>query len=358
MITREKTRPIFVGDIQIGGNDKIIIQSMTNTKTKDIQASIKQIKQLSEAGCQIVRLAVLDMEDAKAIKEIKKAVDIPLVADIHFNYLLALEAINSGIDKIRINPGNIGSTDKIKAVVDACKAKNIPIRIGINAGSLEKDILDVYQYPCAQAMIASARKHIKILEDLDFYDIALSLKASDILLCIEAYELAAQEFIYPLHLGITEAGSKFSGTIKSVAGLAPLIKEGIGSTIRISLSTNPVEEIPVCQELLKSFHLAFNIPTLVSCPTCGRLQYEMFGIIEEIEKYLQDKKSNIHIAIMGCPVNGPGEAKMADIGLAGGKDGGILFKKGEIIKTIHQDEMIEELKKEIDLFILEENLHK
>lgn len=351
MFTRENTRPIYVGGIQIGGNDKIIIQSMTNTKTKDIEASIMQINQLSEAGCQIVRLAVLDMEDAKAIKEIKNAVNVPLVADIHFNYLLALQAIESGIDKIRINPGNIGSIDKIKAVVDACKAKNIPIRIGVNAGSLEKEILDEYQYPCAQAMVASAKKHIQILEDLDFYDIALSLKASDILLTMQAYELAAKEFNYPLHLGVTEAGSKFSGTIKSVAGLAPLIKEGIGSTIRISLSTDPVEEIPVCKELLKSFHLAFNIPTLVSCPTCGRLQYEMFKVSEEIERYLQDKKSNIHVAIMGCPVNGPGEAKMADIGLAGGKDGGILFKKGEIIKTIHQDEMIDELKKEIDLFI-------
>ncbi len=351
MITRDKTRAIFVDDIQIGGNDKIIIQSMCNTKTKDIEATINQIKQLEEAGCEIVRVAVLDKEDAKAIKNIKENISIPLVADIHFNYQLALLAIENGIDKIRINPGNIGSIDKVKMVVEACKEKKIPIRIGVNAGSLEQEIVEEYQYPCAQAMVASAKKHIKILEDLGFYDICLSLKASDILMAIEAYELAAQEIIYPLHIGITESGTKFLGTIKSVAGLAPLIKEGIGSTIRISLSTDPVEEIKVAKELLKVYHLANNIPTLVSCPTCGRLQYEMFDVVDEIEKYLENKKSNIHVAIMGCGVNGPGEAKAADIGLAGGKKQAVLFKKGEIIKTVKEENMIEELKKEIDEFI-------
>lgn len=356
MYSREQTKPIFVGDIQIGGNNEVIIQSMCNTKTKDIVATIEQIHQLEQAGCQIVRVAVLDEEDALALKEIKKAISIPLVADIHFNYLLALKAIEAGVDKIRINPGNIGSIDKIKLVVEACKKRHIPIRIGVNAGSLEKDILAKYGKPTPQAMIESAQRHIKILEDLGFYDICLSLKASDVKLCIQAYELAAKTFNYPLHLGITEAGTKFSGTIKSVAGLAPLINEKIGSTIRISLSTNPVEEISVCQELLKNFNLISNRPTLVSCPTCGRLQYEMFEVVNEIEKYLADKNSNIHVAIMGCPVNGPGEAKMADIGLAGGKEQALLFKKGEIIKSVKQADMINELKQAIDEYIeLEDN---
>lgn len=355
MYTRENTKAIFVKDLQIGNNDKIVIQSMCNTKTKDVQATINQIKQLEEAGCELVRVAILDKEDAYAIKDIKNNISIPLVADIHFDYRLALLAIENGIDKIRINPGNIGSKEKIEMVVEACKKSKIPIRIGVNAGSLEDEIVEEFQYPCAQAMVASAKKHIKILEDLDFYDICLSLKASDILMAIEAYELAANEIPYPLHIGITESGTKFLGTIKSVAGLAPLIKQGIGSTIRISLSTDPVEEIKVAKELLKVFHLANNIPTLVSCPTCGRLQYEMFDVVNEIEKYLENKKSNIHVAIMGCGVNGPGEAKAADIGIAGGKKQAMLFKKGEIIRMIKEENMIEELKKEIDEFIENEN---
>lgn len=354
MINRKDTRAVYVKDIQIGGNDKIIIQSMTNTKTKDIDKTVAQIQDLLAAGCEIVRVAVLDMEDAKAIKSIKEKVDVALVADIHFDYRLAIEVIKNGIDKVRINPGNIGDIDKVKQVVDACKAKKIPIRIGVNAGSLEKEILEEYDYPNAQAMVASAKKHVKILEDLDFYDIIISLKASDILLTMEAYELAAQTFAYPLHLGVTEAGTKFAGTIKSVAGLAPLIHQGIGSTIRVSLSADPVEEIPVAKGLLKSFHLANNIPTLVSCPTCGRLQYQMFDIVNEIETYLKDKHSNIHVAIMGCGVNGPGEAKGADLGVAGGKDGGMLFKKGEIIRPLKQEEIIDVLKQEIDIFIANE----
>ncbi|MDL2211986.1 flavodoxin-dependent (E)-4-hydroxy-3-methylbut-2-enyl-diphosphate synthase [Erysipelotrichaceae bacterium OttesenSCG-928-M19] len=355
MYHRKQTKKIMVGDVQIGNNDKIVIQSMCNTPTKDIVNTVKQINDLTQAGCEIVRIAILDLEDANAIAKIKQQITIPLVADIHFDYKLALAAIDAGIDKIRINPGNIGSHAKVEAVVKACHKKNIPIRIGINAGSLEPEILEQYQYPCAQAMIASAKKHIAILEDLGFYNICLSLKASDILLCIEAYELAAQEFDYPLHLGITEAGTKDAGTIKSVAGLAPLIHQGIGSTIRISLSSNPITEIKVAQELLKNFHLANNIPTIISCPTCGRLQYDMFEIVNEIESYLTNKKSNIHVAIMGCGVNGPGEARQADIGIAGGKNGGLLFKKGEIIRQLKQDEIITALKKEIDLFIEKEN---
>ncbi|MDR3214666.1 MAG: flavodoxin-dependent (E)-4-hydroxy-3-methylbut-2-enyl-diphosphate synthase [Bacilli bacterium] len=351
MIHRCDTKKIRVGNIIIGGSDSIIIQSMCNTKTKDTKATIKQINDLEKAGAQIVRLALLDQADAKALKIIKKHTNIPLVADIHFDYKLALIAIENDIDKIRINPGNIGSQERIKKVVKACQSKNIPIRIGINAGSLEKEILEEYGYPCAQAMIASAKKHIKILEDLNFYDICLSLKASEISLCMEAYELAAQEFNYPLHLGITEAGNEFSGTIKSVAGLAPLIKAGIGSTIRISLSDDPLKEIRVCKELLKNYHLAFNIPTLISCPTCGRLQYDMFKVVNIIDQYLENKQSNIKVAIMGCVVNGPGEAKQADIGIAGGKEQAILFKKGQIIKTIQEAEIIDVLKKEIDIFI-------
>lgn len=356
MYTRELTKPLFVGNLQIGNNNKIIIQSMCNTKTKDTKATISQIHQLEEAGCELVRVAVLDKEDAQAIKEIKENINIPLIGDIHFDYRLALLAIENGIDKIRINPGNIGSVEKIEMVVNACKEKNIPIRIGVNAGSLENEIVEEYEYPCAAAMVASAKKHIKILEDLDFYDICLSLKASDILMAIEAYELAAKEIPYPLHIGITESGTKFLGTIKSVAGLAPLINQGIGSTIRISLSTDPVEEIKVAKELLKVFRLANNIPTLVSCPTCGRLQYEMFDVVDEIEKYLDNKKTNIHVAIMGCGVNGPGEAKAADIGIAGGKKQAMLFKKGEIIRMIKEENMVDELKKEIDEFIANENI--
>lgn len=359
MITnRQNTKKIMVGDVQIGNSDKVVIQSMCNTKTKDIKKTVSQINELQRAGAQIVRLAVLDMEDAQAIKVIKKETDVPLVADIHFDYLLALEAIKNGIDKIRINPGNIGDLDKVKQVVEACKKKKIPIRIGVNAGSLEKEILTEYNYPCAEALVASAKKHVKILEDLDFYDICISLKASDVLMSIEAYELAAREFDYPLHLGITEAGTKFGGTIKSVAGLAPLLKQGIGSTIRISLSADPVEEIKVCLALLKDFHLAVDVPTIIACPTCGRLQYEMFDIVDEIEDYLADKKSDITVAIMGCGVNGPGEAKIADIGIAGGKDGGVLFKKGKIVKPVRQEEIVDVLKQEIDQFLKDEQLRK
>lgn len=354
MYTREQTKMIKVGNVVIGHENKVIIQSMTNTKTKDIDNTIKQINELEEAGCQIVRLAILDMEDAKAIIDIKNKTNIPLVADIHFDYKLALEVIKNGIDKIRINPGNIGSDDKIKMVVEACKEKQIPIRIGVNAGSLEKEILDQYQYPCAAALVASAKKHVEILERFDFYDICISLKASDALMSIEAYEMAAKEFVYPLHLGITEAGTKYAGTIKSVAGIAPLLHQKIGNTIRISLSTNPVEEIKVCKELLKNFQLASNIPTIVSCPTCGRLQYDMFEVVNEIETYLENVKSDIHVAIMGCGVNGPGEAKNADIGIAGGIDAGVLFKKGKVIKSVKQEDMVKVLKEEIDL-ILKEN---
>lgn len=344
---RNETRAIKVGNLVIGGNDHVIIQSMTNTKTKDIEATVKQINDLANSGCQLVRLAVLNMDDALAIKEIKSRVNIPLVADIHFDYRLALQAIESGIDKIRINPGNIGSIDKVKLVVEACKKKHIPIRIGVNGGSLEKDILEKYGKPTAKGMIESAKKHVEILESLDFYDICISLKSSNTLLTIEAYQLASETFPYPLHIGVTEAGTKLGGTIKSSFGIGTILYQGIGNTIRVSLSDSPLEEIKVAKTLLKELELIDNVPTLISCPTCGRIQYDLIPIAKEIEDFLNTINSNITVAIMGCAVNGPGEAKHADIGIAGGVNEGLLIKKGEIIRKVKQDDIVDELKKEI-----------
>lgn len=347
MYNRNETRPIYVRDIQIGGQNKVIIQSMCNTKTKDIESTVKQILELENAGCEIIRVACLDIEDAKAIKEIKKQIHIPIVADIHFDYKIALEAINSGVDKIRINPGNIGDEEKTKAVVEACKKNKIPIRIGVNGGSLEKELLEKYGKPCSDAMVESAKRHVGILEKLDFYDIAISLKASNLDMCIEAYEKAAKEFKYPLHLGITEAGTVFSGTIKSSIGLGVLLRQGIGDTLRVSLSDDPVEEIVVCKEILKDCNLYTKSPTLVACPTCGRIQYDMIPIAKEIEKFLKTIESNITVAIMGCAVNGPGEAREADIGIAGGNGEAVLFKKGEIVRKIKEENIVKELKEEI-----------
>ena len=344
---RKNTRAIKVGNVQIGGNNKVVIQSMCNTKTKNIEETVKQILKLEKVGCEIIRVACLDLEDAKAIKEIKSKINIPIVADIHFDYKIALEAIKSGVDKIRINPGNIGNEEKVKAVVEACKEKNIPIRIGVNGGSLEKDLLEKYGKPTAKAMVESAKRHVQILENLDFYDIAISLKASNLDLCIEAYEEASKEFNYPLHLGITEAGTEFSGTVKSSIGLGILLREGIGSTIRVSLSDDPIKEIKVAKEILKDCNLYDNVPTLIACPTCGRTQIDLIPIAKEVEKFLQNINSNITVAVMGCAVNGPGEAREADIGIAGGVKEGILFKKGKIIRKIPQEEIVEELKKEI-----------
>ena len=354
MVSRTETIAINVGKVQIGGQNKVVIQSMCNTKTKDVEKTVAQIKSLEEVGCEIIRVACLDLEDATAIKEIKKQISIPIVADIHFDYKIALEAIKSGVDKIRINPGNIGDKEKILAVVNSCKEKNIPIRIGVNAGSLEKELLEKYKKPCSDAMIESAKKHIKILEELNFYNICLSLKASNLDMCIEAYEKAAKEFKYPLHLGITEAGTAFSGTIKSSIGLGILLKQNIGDTIRVSLSDDPIEEIKVAKEILKNCNLYNNTPELISCPTCGRLQYDLIPLAKKTEAFLQTLNSNIKVAIMGCAVNGPGEAREADIGIAGGNKEGLLFKKGEIIKKVKQEDMFETLKDEI-LKIINEN---
>ncbi len=344
---RTQTRSFKIGNLTMGGNNHVIIQSMCNTKTKDVKATVQQIHELEKAGCEMVRVAIFDKEDAFAIADIKKQIHIPLIADIHFDYRLALLAIENGIDKIRINPGNIGSMDKVKAVVKACQDKHIPIRIGVNGGSLEKDILEKYGKPTAQGMIESAQKHVDILESLDFHDYAISLKSSNTLLTIEAYTLASQTFDCPLHIGVTEAGTKLGGTIKSSLGIGTLLYQGIGNTIRVSLSADPVEEIKVAKTLLKELELIDHVPTLVSCPTCGRIQYDLIPVANEIEDFLNTIHADITVAIMGCAVNGPGEAKHADIGIAGGVKEGLLIKKGEVIKKVKQEDMVQVLKDEI-----------
>ena len=353
-MNRANTKKVMVGNVQIGGQNKVVIQSMCNTKTKDVEATVKQIIDLEKAGCEIIRVACLDLEDARAIKEIKKQIHIPIVADIHFDYKIALEAIEAGVDKIRINPGNIGSKEKVKMVVDKCKEKNIPIRIGVNAGSLQKELLEKYGKPTAKAMVESAKEHIDILEELDFHNYLISLKASNLDLCIEAYEEASKAFDCPLHLGSTESGTAFSGTIKSSIGLGVMLREGIGDTIRVSLSDDPVEEIKVAKEILKDCNL-YHKPTLVACPTCGRTQIDLIPIAKQVEDFLQTIQSDITVAVMGCAVNGPGEAREADIGIAGGVKEGLLFKKGEIIKKVKQEEIVDVLKSEILEMIKEEN---
>ena len=346
-MNRRDTRKVMVGNVQIGGQNKVVIQSMCNTKTKDVDATVKQILDLEKVGCEIIRVACLDIEDAKAIKRIKEKIHIPIVADIHFDYKIALEAIKSGVDKVRINPGNIGSEEKVKAVVDKCKENHIPIRIGVNAGSLEKDLLEKYGKPTAEAMVESARRHVEILEKLNFKDYLISLKASNLDLCIKSYELASKEFDCPLHLGITEAGTEFSGTIKSSIGLGVMLREGIGDTVRVSLSDDPVKEIKVAKEILKDCNLYKKTPTLIACPTCGRTQIDLIPIAKEVEEFLQNIESDITVAVMGCVVNGPGEAREADIGIAGGINEGMLFKKGRTIKKVPQEKIVETLKEEI-----------
>ncbi|PWU69094.1 flavodoxin-dependent (E)-4-hydroxy-3-methylbut-2-enyl-diphosphate synthase [Gracilibacillus dipsosauri] len=345
---RKDTRPVKIGNVMVGGKNEVVIQSMTTTKTHDVEATVEEIKRLEDAGCQIVRVACPDERAANAIPEIKKRINIPLVVDIHFNYKLALKAIEGGADKIRINPGNIGKRDKVEAVVNAAKAKGIPIRIGVNAGSLERHILEKYGYPTADGMVESALHHIKILEDLDFHDIVVSLKASDVSLAIEAYEKAAEVISYPLHLGITESGTLFAGSIKSAAGMGAILSKGIGSTMRISLSADPVQEVKVARELLKTFGLASNAATLISCPTCGRIEIDLIKIANEVEEYISTIKAPIKVAVLGCAVNGPGEAREADIGIAGARGEGLLFRHGEIIRKVPEETMVEELKKEVD----------
>lgn len=349
---RTETRPIYVGNVQIGGQNKCILQSMTNVPAKDIEKSIAQINSLAEKGCELVRTAILDEEDAKAIQEIKKGITVPLIADIHFNYRLALISIEQGIDAIRINPGNIGFRENTEKVVHACKENHIPIRIGINSGSLEKELLEKYGKPCAEAMIESAQKHIQILNDLDFEDICLSFKSSSPSLTIDVYEKASNTFQYPLHLGVTEAGGFSESAVKSSAALGVLLHQGIGDTIRVSVSGAPEEELIIGKQLLKCFDLIDNVPDLIACPTCGRIQYDMLPIVKEVEAYLNSIRSDITVAVMGCPVNGIQEASRADIGIAGGHDSGILFRHGEVIRTVPQEELkdalFEEIKKLLD----------
>ncbi|WP_135553353.1 flavodoxin-dependent (E)-4-hydroxy-3-methylbut-2-enyl-diphosphate synthase [Paenibacillus cymbidii] len=353
MFHRTQTIPVRVGDVTIGGSNEVIIQSMCTTKTADVKATVAEIHRLEEAGCQIVRVTVNNKEAADAIKEIKRQIRIPLVADIHFDHRLALTAIANGIDKVRINPGNIGKRDKVEAVVRACKERGIPIRIGVNAGSLEKHLLDKYGYPTPEAMVESALFHIGILEELDFRDIIVSLKASDVPMAIAAYSQAAERFNYPLHLGITESGTLFSGTIKSSAGLGALLAMGIGSTVRISLSADPVEEVKAARELLKAFGLISNAATLISCPTCGRLDIDLFSIANEVEAYISTIKVPLKVSVLGCAVNGPGEAREADIGIAGARGEGMLFRYGEMVRKVPEAELLSELKKEIDVIVRE-----
>ena len=345
MYKRENTRVVKIGNRFIGDNNPILIQSMTNTKTKDINKTVEQILELEKYGCDIIRVAILDMKDALSIPEIKKQIHIPLVADIHFDPELAIAAIKGGVDKIRLNPGNIQNKDKIKEIVNLCKEKNIPIRIGVNSGSLPKGMeLN------AKNMILAAKMHVDILEELDFHDIVLSLKASNINLAVEAYKLAAETFDYPLHVGITEAGTDFKGLITSSIGLSKILDLGIGDTIRVSLSADPILEVKAAKDILKELGLKNNVPTLTSCPTCGRTQIDLIPIAKEIEEYLYTINKNIHVAVMGCVVNGPGEAREADLGIAGGIGEALIFSKGQIIKKIDEKDIIKELKKAIDEF--------
>lgn len=347
-IQRRKTREIAIGSVKIGGDNPIAIQSMCNTDTRDVKQTVEQIKKLEAAGCEIIRVAVPDMEAAEALYEIKKQINIPLVADIHFDYRLALKAIENGIDKLRINPGNIGSEDRIKAVVEAAKARKIPIRIGVNSGSLEKDILEKYGEVTPQGLVESALRHIRILEKYDFHDIVVSIKASNVPFSLAAYSILSKEVDYPLHLGITESGTIWTGSIKSSVGIGAILAMGIGDTIRVSLTGDPVEEIKTAKEILKSLDLRKFGVEFVSCPTCGRTEIDLIGIAQKVEKLLENVNKDIKVAVMGCAVNGPGEARGADIGIAGGKGYGLIFKKGEILKKCKEDELIDELMKEIN----------
>ena len=344
----KETRKIKIGNIYIGGDSNVAVQSMTSTDTRDVDATVNQILQLEKVGCDIVRCAVPDMIAAEAIKEIVKRIHIPLVADIHFDYRLALKSIENGVAKLRINPGNIGSVDKIKLVASAAKEKGIPIRIGVNSGSLESDILEKYGYVCAQALVESALRHVEILENLNFYDIVISIKSSDVTMMIESYKLISGKVDYPLHLGVTEAGTTWRGTIKSSVGIGALLACGIGDTIRVSLTGDVVDEIKVGIEILKSLGYRDEGIKFVSCPTCGRTQINLIKIANEVEKRLEGSNKNVKVAIMGCVVNGPGEAREADIGIAGGRGVGHIFKKGEVIKTVNEEDLVEELIREID----------
>lgn len=347
MIKRRKSKEISIGNVKIGNNNPISVQSMCNTDTRDIEATSRQIKELADAGCELVRLAVLNKDAAEAIKELVKISPVPLIADIHFDYRLAIQCINNGISALRLNPGNIGKRENVEKVVTLAKQQNIPIRIGVNAGSLEKDLLDK-DIPLHEKMVESAMKHIQILEDLDFDKIKVSLKSSDVLTTIEAYRLMAQRVEYPLHLGVTEAGTLKGGLIKSSVGLGTLLAEGIGDTIRVSLTENPVEEVFAGYEILKSLKLRQRGVNFVSCPTCGRTQIDLIGLAKKVEARFKNLDKNITIATMGCAVNGPGEARHADFGIAGGINEGYVFKKGEIVARVPETELLDKLEEVIN----------
>lgn len=347
MIKRRKSKEISIGNVKIGNNNPISVQSMCNTDTRDIEATSRQIKELADAGCELVRLAVLNKDAAEAIKELVKISPVPLIADIHFDYRLAIQCINNGISALRLNPGNIGKRENVEKVVTLAKQQNIPIRIGVNAGSLEKDLLDK-DIPLHEKMVESAMKHIQILEDLEFDKIKVSLKSSDVLTTIEAYRLMAQRVEYPLHLGVTEAGTLKGGLIKSSVGLGTLLAEGIGDTIRVSLTENPVEEVFAGYEILKSLKLRQRGVNFVSCPTCGRTQIDLIGLAKKVEARFKNLDTNITIATMGCAVNGPGEARHADFGIAGGINEGYVFKKGEIVARVPETELLDKLEEVIN----------
>ncbi len=351
LIIRKKTRQLTLGSVRVGGDAPVAVQSMCNTDTRDAGATLTQIKRLEQAGCEIVRLAVPDEEAAKALGAIRKGTSLPLIADIHFDYRLALEAVKQGVAGLRINPGNIGGKEKVSEVVTACTDKGIPIRIGVNAGSLEKHLLEKYGHPTPEAIVESAFGHIRILEDQNFTDLKVSLKASDVMTTVASYRLFSEQSDYPLHIGISEAGTLFSGTIKSSVGLGILLAEGIGDTMRVSLTADPVEEVRVAYDILKSLKIRQRGVNLISCPTCGRTEINIISLAEEVEKRLAHIKEPISVAVMGCVVNGPGEAREADVGIAGGKGVGLLFKHGEIIKKFPEAELADALVKEVELIV-------
>ncbi|MGA2192424.1 MAG: flavodoxin-dependent (E)-4-hydroxy-3-methylbut-2-enyl-diphosphate synthase [Nitrospirota bacterium] len=347
-MTRKRTKSIILGGVKIGGGAPVVVQSMTNTDTRDVEATVAQIKLLTAAGCEVVRVAVLDREAAKTLDRIKAGITIPLVADIHFDHRLALTAIDKGVDGLRINPGNIGEKRKVAELVRAARDRKIPIRIGVNSGSLEKRLLAKYGRPTPEALVESALGHIKILEDLDFTDIKVSIKASDVPTTVDAYRLMSKSSRYPLHIGVTEAGTIFSGTIKSSVGLGILLSEGIGDTIRVSLTADPVEEVRAAWEMLKALKLRQRGVNIISCPTCGRTQIDVIGLAMDVEKRLSHVNKPLDVAVMGCIVNGPGEAAQADIGIAGGKGRGLLFRHGEVIKRLKEDELADALVAEVE----------
>mgnify|MGYP005952026211 FL=1 len=345
---RDNTKIIKIGDKLIGGGSPIMIQSMTNTHTEDVEATVKQILRLEKAGCDIIRCTIPTIEAVHAIKEIKKQIHIPLVADIHFDYKMAIAAMENGADKIRINPGNIGSTDKIKAVVDVAKSRNIPIRVGVNSGSLEKDIVEKYNGVTAKGLVESALDKVKIIEDLGYDNLVISIKSSDVLMCVKAHELIAEQTNYPLHVGITESGTIFSGSIKSSIGLGLILNQGIGDTIRVSLTDDPVREVEAAKLILRTLGLRKGGIEVVSCPTCGRTRIDLIGLASRVEELVKNYDLDIKIAVMGCVVNGPGEAKEADLGIAGGDGCGVLIKHGEIVKKCDEDKLLSVLKEELD----------